>query len=222
MSGQFAPNIVKRLFGDSVLRLLKHPGALFSLAYLIWALLGVCYLVMFYREFNIDILKFIEISDLLIAGLQDPKVSLAFLGACLVILIIVLMSHWSETKLNQRIDKLPSWTKSLLRMLFYVPRSNSILRVTFLGSLILYFIVFLKLSIDTEVSNIKSGNAPALWIYTDSQALRPECDSGTADNWRLLGTTTKFAFFYSNDCHMAHVLTVENIQQIVKPALTQP
>jgi hypothetical protein len=57
-----------------------HPSLLLTLAYLLVSAIGVVYSFFFYREFGINIVKFVDLSDFLLASIQEPISIAIFLG----------------------------------------------------------------------------------------------------------------------------------------------
>ena len=49
-----------------------HPSLLLTLVYLSVSAIGVIYSYFFYREFGISIVKFVDLSDFLLASIQEP------------------------------------------------------------------------------------------------------------------------------------------------------
>jgi hypothetical protein len=60
-----------------------HPSLLLTLVYLLVSAIGVIYSYFFYREFGISIVKFVDLSDFLLASIQEPIQAQYFLGLVL-------------------------------------------------------------------------------------------------------------------------------------------
>ncbi|HAG73464.1 MAG TPA: hypothetical protein DCL66_14800 [Gammaproteobacteria bacterium] len=57
-----------------------HPSLLLTLAYLLVSAIGVIYSYFFYREFGINIVKFVDLSEFLLASIQEPISIATFFG----------------------------------------------------------------------------------------------------------------------------------------------
>ncbi|NVJ62110.1 MAG: hypothetical protein HWE27_17100 [Gammaproteobacteria bacterium] len=212
----------QRFFGNGLIQLKDHPGIILSLGYLVWAFIGVLYLVLYYSHFDVPILKLLEISDILVAGLQEPHASTAFVGSLLLITFIIVSTQWSENYQNKHPEQLKKWYAVLIKIFFIVPKKRiNLFRLSIFASLILYFAIFLELLIAHRVNNIKQGDNEIYSIAQNEALLRPNCSQGTTDQWQILGSTTKFLIIYSAACDTSLVLSIENIDQIQSTQKTQ-
>ena len=66
-------SLLYRMTGD-------HPSLLLTLAYLLVSAIGVIYSYFFYREIGINIVKFVDLSDFLLASIQEPILIATFFG----------------------------------------------------------------------------------------------------------------------------------------------
>lgn len=57
-----------------------HPSLLLTLAYLLVSAIGVIYSYFFYREIGINIVKFVDLSEFLLASIQEPISIATFFG----------------------------------------------------------------------------------------------------------------------------------------------
>ena len=69
----FMISLLYRMTGD-------HPSLLLTLAYLLVSAIGVIYSYFFYREIGINIVKFVDLSDFLLASIQEPISIATFFG----------------------------------------------------------------------------------------------------------------------------------------------
>jgi len=58
----------------------EHPSLVFALCYLLASSIGVIYSYFFYNEFDLNIVKFVDLSDFLLASIQEPISILLFFG----------------------------------------------------------------------------------------------------------------------------------------------
>ena len=59
----------------------KHPGLAVFIVYATIAIAGFIHVITFYRYFDLDVIIYLEISDILVAGIKDPMVMLMVLGS---------------------------------------------------------------------------------------------------------------------------------------------
>ena len=82
-------------FKTSVLKLkcflMEQPSIVFSGAYFILSFSGLVYLVVLSAEFEINIAKYLELSDFLMAFLANPSILQALIIACLSVALIMYM-----------------------------------------------------------------------------------------------------------------------------------
>ena len=205
----------QRFFGNGLTQLMQHPGLILSIGYLVWAFIGVFYLVVYYDAFDIPILKLLEISDILVAGLQEPQATIAFIGAFLLVAFIIVSTQWSENFRSRRKDIFERWYGFIFKFFMWVPKKRmNLFRLFIVVSLVLYFSLFLEVILGVRIANIKNGQADLFAIQQNGEMLRPNCDTATAHDWQILGTTTKFLIIYNSDCQSSKVISIENVEQI--------
>jgi len=191
----------------------QHPALILSTAYFLWAITGVIYLYLFYSEFNIPIFHFLEIADVLLAGLQEPKISVAFfLGLSLCGFILWLAEKGHELK--KKVDLTKRWKRVLFNLLFYTPKNLTTIRWGLLIVLCVYFHTFLQFFINERLKSLVSTEGDWFSIQHNGEVLIPDCDDSSSEKWRLLGTSTKFIFVYSPACYEMKVLSVESVESI--------
>jgi hypothetical protein len=66
----------------------NHPGLAVFLVYATIAIAGFIYLVTFYSHFDLEVIVYLEISNILVAGVKDPMVMLMVAGAFSMVLFI--------------------------------------------------------------------------------------------------------------------------------------
>ncbi|MEE4245275.1 MAG: hypothetical protein V2I33_07675, partial [Kangiellaceae bacterium] len=211
-----------RLFGATYQYVKQNPGLLISLSYVVWATLGVIYLNEYYSLFNISILKYLEISDVLVAGLQEPKVTLAFFAAILVLWTLIFISDLGEYYRSKIQKPKNFFLRVIYSMVFYTPKRLNVARLIFVVGLILYFQLFIALISRREQANLLAHPYTTISVIQNEQPIRPQCDLGSSNQWLLLGTTAKFSFVHHLECRESLVIGNENIDQIILHQVTYP
>jgi hypothetical protein len=75
-----------------------HPSLLLTLVYLLVSAIGAIYSYFFYREFGISIVKYVDLSDFLLASIQELMSIAIFLGISLAALGMYLLDFWVRRK----------------------------------------------------------------------------------------------------------------------------
>jgi hypothetical protein len=207
-------DLQQKTVGGVIKTFKAHPGFLLSIAYFSWAVIGIIYLIVFYANFNIPILKTLEISDVLLAGLQEPRVSLALFSALVLVTFIYYSTLWSEKFKNKRPHLFTGKRRYFFNLIFYVPKNIVLFRLTLIISLIAYFMIFLELFIAEEVKRIKTSQSNFVQAWQNGEPIKPQCWSGNGNQWKLLGTTTRFIYLYHLTCDETIMVTVENVELI--------
>lgn len=207
-------DLQQKTMGGVIQAFKTHPGFLLSMAYFSWAVIGIIYLIVFYASFNIPILKTLEVSDVLLAGLQEPRVSLALFSAILIVVFLYYSTLWSERFKNKRPHLFTGKRRYFYNLIFYVPKNIVLFRLMLIVSLIAYFMIFLELFIAEEVKRIKTSKTDFVEVWQNGEAINPSCWSGSSNQWKLLGTTTRFIHLYHLTCDETTMVTVENVEMI--------
>ena len=91
-----------------------HPGLAVFLVYATIAVAGFIYLVTFYSHFDLEVTVYLEISDILFAGIKDPMVMLMVLGAFSMVLFIWMVAY-IQAPFSAWLDK--KFDKGVLRFI---------------------------------------------------------------------------------------------------------
>ena len=76
----------------------KHPTMLLTLCYFIITAIGISYSYLFYKEFGINILKFADLSDFLLASILEPMSIIVFV----VLVIGSSLLYWADFIVRKR------------------------------------------------------------------------------------------------------------------------
>lgn len=175
----------------------EHPTLLLSICYFIVTIIGVIYSYFYYAEFGIEILKFADLSDYLLASILEPLSIVVFVFWVIFYLLSFKLELWARKKFNgygrfvERTMK-PKYSDPIL----------------FCLAIIVITVIFVKnLAIDNTLK-IKAGN------FDDYSALLPN----DMDEQKLafLGSSSRFSFFYVLDLNEAIVIPVESIAYMKK------
>ncbi|GAA6206021.1 hypothetical protein [Thalassotalea sp. SU-HH00458] len=175
----------------------EHPTLLLSICYFIVTIIGVIYSYFYYAEFGIEILKFADLSDYLLASILEPLSIVVFVFWVIFYLLSFKLELWARKKFNgygrfvERTMK-PKYSDPIL----------------FCLAIIVITVIFVKnLAIDNTLK-IKAGN------FDDYSALLP--NDKDEQKLAFLGSSSRFSFFYDLDLNEAIVIPVESIAYMKK------
>ncbi|MDT0594980.1 hypothetical protein [Glaciecola petra] len=183
-----------------------HPGLLIFVVYATTAIAGFIYLITFYSYFALEVTIYLEITDILVAGIKDPMVMLMVLGAFSMALFVWIVAY-VQAPLSAWLDN--KFEKGFLRIipLFVgVSGARSFWWMTFLV-LAVYFYTFI---------NIHSKNKAKLILDEkhDLVFIDAEATKGSTDEYSLLGTSMNYVFLYNHQAKRALVLPLESVNSI--------
>jgi hypothetical protein len=184
---------------DNILRVYakEHPTLLLSICYFIVTIMGVIYSYFFYAEFGIEILKFADLSDFLLASILEPLSILIFIFWLVFYIISFKFELWARNKFN-------SYGKFVEKTM--KPKySDPILFCIAVSAITLLFVKDLAIN-NTE--EIKLGNFDR---YTVSIP-----NTTNEQTIALLGASSRFSYFYDVDSKESIVVPVENIAYMRK------
>ncbi|MDG6099880.1 hypothetical protein EXU34_20685 [Alteromonas sp. ZYF713] len=183
--------LIKKLPGQfaSLLDFFRHnPGMALSIAYLLLTLSGIFYSISFYKAFGIDILKFSDISDFMIAGISEPPALLLFAGGLLVSLGFDRIGRVSYAIHQRWLDKPKSVKRRIILLCSYVPKDNINRLITFLLMFIIYAFVFVSFYAQWRSEAIKASETD--FVVLKLTHMQEDIKV------KLLGTTTNYVFTY--------------------------
>jgi hypothetical protein len=183
-----------------------HPGLVVFLVYAIIAIAGFIYLVTFYEQFKFEATVYLEITDILVAGIKDPLVILMVLGSFTMVFIVWLLvyiqapfSAWLDKKFNK------GFFRFIPHLIGY--RGPKSFWWTAFIILTVYFYMFIGVHAQNK------ANA----ILTHKQSLvsvNSEATNQSKDDFSLLGTSINYVFLYNHQLQSVLILPLEAINSI--------
>ncbi|MFT6414166.1 MAG: hypothetical protein ACJASI_002293 [Glaciecola sp.] len=198
-----------------VLKLItSHPGLAVFLVYATIAIAGFIYLVTFYSHFGLEVTVYLEVTDILVAGIKDPMVMLMVIGAFSMVLLIWGIAY-IQAPISAWLDR--KYDKGMIRLIHYIVGVPSIR--TFWWSafiiLIVYFYMFIGVHSKNKAELIieqKKG-----LIVVDSHAT-----SGSGNDYSLLGTSINYVFLYNHQAKNSLILPIESINSLAPKNSLKP
>jgi hypothetical protein len=184
----------------------SHPGLAVFLVYATVAIAGFIYLLTFYSHFDLKVTVYLEIGDILVAGIKDPMVMLMVAGAFSMVLFVWLVVY-IQAPLSAWLDR--KFNKGVFRFIPYLAGIKSARSFwwTALFILTIYFYMFIGVHSQNKAQAIieqKQG-----LILVDSEAT-----AGTGDDYSLLGTSINYVFLYNHQSKHTLILPLESINSL--------
>jgi len=190
----------------------KHPGLAVFIVYATIAIAGFIHVITFYSYFNLDVITYLEISDILVAGIKDPMVMLMVLGSFFAIFVMWLFTY-IVAPLNAWIGK--KFSKGFFSFLPYIIGLKSIKSFwwTSFVVVIIYFVMLISFH-SKDKSDLIINHKTSL-VFVDSEAI-----SDKNQQFSLLGTSINYIFLYNHNDQTTLIIPLESVKSL-KPILKQ-
>jgi hypothetical protein len=191
----------------------EHPTIILTICYAIMTIIGTGYSFFFYREFDINIIKFADLSDFLLAAILEPLSLVLFT----FLVLFNLLAYWLDTLLRKRFNGYRNFLENRLKSKYTDP----------LGMLIIIVVFSISTIHSLAVKNadiIKNQGKDKFQVrFNDSDR------SDATKVFELLGSTSRFVYLYDQTNKQSVVISPENISYMsksvtekLKPANTTP
>ena len=173
--------------------LAEHPALLFSGLYLTASLIGLVYSWIFFGFFDINIFRYAEISDFLLASLKEP---FTWILTLLAMSLVWLDNSGSRKVAAKGPGRMSRWYAS--------PLYRKINYFVAIGLMTL----FLYSYADKQSKKIRSGTAATVTVRL--------ADGSQPIERVMLGTTTQFSFFYDTNQQQVTIYPHESVLSFSK------
>jgi hypothetical protein len=165
----------------------NHPGLAVFLVYATIAIAGFIYLVTFHSHFDLEVTVYLEISDILVAGVKDSMVMLMVAGAFSMVLFIWGIAY-IQAPISGWLDR--KFDNGFLRLIPLIAGVQSIRTFWWTALLILsvYFFMFIGVHSQNKAQSIIEHKQGLILVDSDAT-------SYTDDEYSLLGTSINYVFF---------------------------
>lgn len=178
----------------------EHPTIVLTFCYFIITIIGVLYSYFFYREFDINIIKFADFSDFLLASILEPKSILVFISLILTASIF----YWIDNLFRNKYKSYGDFVEKKFKSKYTDPISYFIILVFYTTFLVQHLAV-------NNADQVKAGNTDDFFVRIS--------DPGThqaEQTLALLGSSSRYTYFYNSDKHEAQVIPVDNVSFMIK------
>jgi hypothetical protein len=173
----------------------EHPSLVLTLCYFLITLIGVIYSYFFYHEFGINIVKFVDLSDFLLASIQEPISLVIFLLIGVIVAALYLFDFW----VRKRFPGYGRWLQNKSDTSYTDPIGIILVIAVFVFFSVRSFAIF-------NADEVKAGIIDEYNIqFANASASAPERALA------LLGNTSRFSYFYDVESNEVLVVPVENI-----------
>ena len=180
----------------------QHPALLISSVYLFASLIGLVYSWALLQDFGINVFRYSDVSDFLLASLKEPLTWLLTLIVVASYVMDYFMSLRSERKgAGGRFSWYTKW--------YGTPRYRALNFLTIPPAVALCLYIFAE----HQADKIRSGDGDIVSVYlTDETPPR---------QLTLLSTTARFAIFFDHENEQIDIHPNENILRIRKTAVPE-
>jgi hypothetical protein len=199
-------------FGDVFRFLITNTGLAIFLIYATIATIGFIYSIVFYSHFDLNVVAYLEITDILVAGVKDPLVILMACGAFGVIAVAWLFVYIQAPFVAWLYKKVDKGFFKFIPKLFQSENPN-----TFWWYAIIIFVLyshqFISLHSKNKYESIVEQKVGLVLVAS-------EATKDSADQYSLLGTSINFVFLYNHQQKNTLIIPIENITSL-QPALVE-
>lgn len=186
-----------------------QPGLVLSILYLVMSLSGLLYLFVLGREFGLEIVKYLELTDFLMTFIATPSIPLAQLVAITPTFIAFYFSFKFVEKEKQKRVALTGWKSWLLtNRLFY--KINPLVLVLF-TTLFLPPILYAGLFAKDEAQRIISSEGERYDLDLVNPVIVNKKSILEIKELSVITETERFIFFYSSNQKQSLIVTRDNI-----------
>lgn len=189
----------------------EHTGLAFTTAYLTLILSSMTYLYVLFSAFDISIVKFISLEDILATPIKNPNIILVFTAIIFVLFISELGNRWNVRMSEKYKDSKSPFLVRILRIIVWVPKSRkrniqftTLISIFFIA---IYVITFAKF----EARDIKKGEGAQYQITV--------AENEQSFERMLIGASSQFIYTYdlkSKESGIYHVESILKMQPVVK------
>jgi len=191
---------------------MNHPGLAVFIIYATIAIAGFIYVITFYGYFDLEVILYLEIGDILVAGIKDPMVMLMVLGS-----FVIFLFYWGVTYIQAPfsawLDK--KFSNGFFKFMPFLFGLKSIRSFWWIGvfMLLFYFILFIAIYSETKSKSIKTDKTNLVIVYSDAILDKDQ-------QYSILGTSINYVFLYNHHRRNTLIIPLENVTAI-KPIINK-
>jgi hypothetical protein len=196
----------------------REPAVAITLCYLLVAMAGIFYNYWFYRAFDIPVLTLSQISDFLVAGLQQPMALLLVLSTfplCWLMDLYNLRSrrrHVDALALLRASASLSGYQRLRRRFLEWRVGEMWYTRLSYAAVVAVYGWAFVGIYAKHRAEAVKRGEVAEVRVWLNGENGGLEADRSAT--WSYLGAVANYVFVYDRTERRALVLPVNAIARL--------
>lgn len=181
-------------------------GLSITFCYLVLLLTSMAYLHLYYSEFDISIVKYVSLEDMLATPIKNPNIVFICIAVLFVLIIADIGNRFrARKKLEYGDTPMPKLMRFISALLWAPNNPKTNLRFTII-TVAVCVIAYVFAFADIEASIVKSGKGTKVSIVLSDQE-KPIHTS-------LLGTSVNYVFTYDHKTKEATIFYVEAIKSI--------
>lgn len=192
------------LFPRVVQHFKEHTPIVLTLLYVHVSIIGIVYTWALFRHFDISIMDFSETNDFVAAALKQPGAVSIFAYSWVLSMIVAFGTRRLSWRLSSRYRRSSDLRK----------RHDYWLYLALILFTVAFGCIMTGLSSIYDARELKRGRGPRVFVELRSQDSRG-VPKELEDHVFLIGTTEKFAFFYSTAEDRTHIIPNAAILRIV-------
>jgi hypothetical protein len=181
-------------------------GLSITFCYLILLLTSMAYLHLFYSAFDISIVKYVSLEDMLATPIKNPNIVFTFIAVLLVLMLADIGNRFrARKKLEYAESEMPKLMRFMNVLLWAPSNPKTNLRFT-IATVAICVIVYIFAFADIEASEVKKGKGTRVTILLNEHE--------TPIHTSLLGTSVNYVFTYDHQAKEATIFYVEAIKSV--------
>ena len=176
----------------------QHPTLLLTFCYFIITIIGVLYSYFFYQEFNINIIKFTDLSDFLFASILEPLSIMVFIGS----VTLLFLGRSLDLMLKAKFKGYEKF-ESVFTFKYLDP-------LTIIIGTVVLTVYTISILAKSNADNIKNGT------YDKYEVHFSESDQSQTKSLALLGASNRYNYFFNVKNSAVLIIPVENISVMRK------
>lgn len=224
MSGPEAKSLadhsaLQNLLPYALRTLRREPALAITLGYLLVAMAGIFYNFRFYAKFGIPVLTLSQISDFLVAGIQQPVALLLVLSTfplCWLFDFFNSRKRRRDFAKRARLAAQPARGRLQRWNLAYLDWRVENLwttQIAYLVVVLFYGWMFVAFYSDYRAARVLAGDAQAVVIRLNGEN-QDFASSAPARTWTYLGAVSNYVFVYDGAARRSVILPVNNITRL--------
>jgi len=178
----------------------EHPTMLLTFCYFIITIIGVLYSYYFYNEFNINIIKFADLSDFLLASILEPMSVIIFIS----LIGISSFCYWLDLSLRKKYKAYGNFVEKKFKSKYTDP-------IGYFFILVVYTVILVQHLAVRNAVVIKSGSSDDFLVRISDPG-----DHQVEKKLSLLGSSSRYVYLFDIEKFEAQIIPVENVSFMIK------